>query len=229
MLSKMNFSNLMNDEDVEVKRVHSDDELEAAAQLILFNLSSTNSTEEIECPSSPQEDSDDVSNLKSDDELQTDNSSLEIFHSNKRKRDSYDKDCVGDSINSDSNSPPKKPRRKRPCVFTDITHLLTLPQKEAARILGISESMLCKRFKEQTQRKWPYRYLRKVERQMALKRKSKKLSAEDLKRLEHLESERNKCLASVQIRLRPATFAAYSDGGKTEYLDNSADSDSETL
>jgi len=221
----MNFSTLMNDEDIEiVKRVHSDQELEAAAQLILFNLSSSNSAEEFECPSSPQDDSDDVSNLKSDDELLNDNSS-EL--SNKRKRDADEKDF--DSSNSDTNSPPKKARRKRPCVFTDITHLLTLPQKEAARILGISESMLCKRFKEQTQRKWPYRYLRKVERQMSLKRKSKKLSAEDSKRLEHLESERNKCLASVQIRLRPATFAAYSDGGKAEYLDHSADSDSETL
>jgi hypothetical protein len=36
---------------------------------------------------------------------------------------------------------------------------LTLPQKEAAAKLGISESMLCKRFKECTRRKWPYRYV----------------------------------------------------------------------
>jgi len=220
----MNFSNLMNDEDVDVKKMHSEQELEAAAQLILFTLSITNyPAEEIDCcPSSPQEDSDDVSNQKSDDELLNDNSSFEI--SLKRKREPEDKD-----LESVSDSQAKKTKRKRPCVFTDITHLLTLPQKEAARILGISESMLCKRFKEQTQRKWPYRYLRKVERQMALKRKSKKLSAEDAKRLEVLESERNKCLASVQIRLRPATFAAYSDGGKAEFLENSGDSDSETL
>ena len=102
-------------------------------------------------------------------------------------------------------------------MFTDITHLLTLPQKEAARILGISESMLCKRFKEQTQRKWPYRYLRKVERQMALKRKSKKLSVEDIQRLEQLEIERTKCLASVQIRLRPPSM----EGGKADYSDDS--------
>jgi hypothetical protein len=39
---------------------------------------------------------------------------------------------------------------------------LTLPQKEAAAKLGISESMLCKRFKECTRRKWPYRYVRLV-------------------------------------------------------------------
>ena len=45
------------------------------------------------------------------------------------------------------------------CNYIDITDLLTLPQKEAARRLGISESMLCKRFKECTRRKWPYRYV----------------------------------------------------------------------
>lgn len=44
--------------------------------------------------------------------------------------------------------------------YIDITDLLTLPQKEAAKKLGISESMLCKRFKECTRRKWPYRYVR---------------------------------------------------------------------
>jgi hypothetical protein len=43
--------------------------------------------------------------------------------------------------------------------YIDITDLLVLPQKEAARRLGISESMLCKRFKECTRRKWPYRYV----------------------------------------------------------------------
>jgi hypothetical protein len=44
-------------------------------------------------------------------------------------------------------------------IFVDITDLLALPQKEAATKLGISESMLCKRFKECTRRKWPYRYV----------------------------------------------------------------------
>ena len=43
--------------------------------------------------------------------------------------------------------------------YIDITDLLILPQKEAAKRLGISESMLCKRFKECTKRKWPYRYV----------------------------------------------------------------------
>jgi len=218
----MNFSNLINDEDVEVKKEHTDQELEAAAQLILFTRSNLFANEDIEYPNSPS-DSDDIFHFKSDDEGNSDNS-FEVSHKRKREESSSENSNGADP----TLSTPKKARRKRPCVFTDITHLLTLPQKEAARILGISESMLCKRFKEQTQRKWPYRYLRKVERQMALKRKSKKLSPEDLKRLDHLESERNKCLASVQIRLRPATFAAYADG-KGEFVEDASESDSETL
>ena len=111
--------------------------------------------------------------------------------------------------------------------MTDITHLLTLPQKEAAKILGISESMLCKRFKEQTQRKWPYRYLRKVERQISLKKKSKKLSVEDIKRLETLSKEREKCLSSVQIRLRPTN--SDSKYNNDQFTSESFDSESDEL
>ncbi len=40
--------------------------------------------------------------------------------------------------------------------------MLKLPQKTAAAVLGISESMLCKRFKEFTRRKWPYRQMQKL-------------------------------------------------------------------
>jgi len=114
--------------------------------------------------------------------------------------------------------------------LTDITHLLTLPQKEAAKILGISESMLCKRFKEQTQRKWPYRYLRKVERQISLKQKSKKLSLEDIKKLELLANEREKCLSSVQIRLRPNNGSSSDSKFISEQITSeSFDSDSDEL
>lgn len=51
----------------------------------------------------------------------------------------------------------------------DITSLLGLPQRQAAQVIGISESMLCKRYKEQTMRKWPYRYLGKIEKRIAAK------------------------------------------------------------
>lgn len=55
--------------------------------------------------------------------------------------------------------PRKRARGEFDSNYVDITPLLVLPQKEAASRLGISESMLCKRFKECTRRKWPYRYV----------------------------------------------------------------------
>ena len=171
-------------------------ELEVAAQLTLFNLAIQESISQ--------------------------NSFEEEISSPQRIEESDEHKSCDDDNASESNSQKKK-NRKRPCVLTDITHLLTLPQKEAAKILGISESMLCKRFKEQTQRKWPYRYLRKVERQISLKQKSKKLSMEDVKRLDILSQEREKCLASVQIRLRPTT----PDSKSNELASESYDSDSE--
>lgn len=83
--------------------------------------------------------------------------------SNKRKRST--------SLSSSNGSSKKRSRGDGDPSFVDITALLVhpqlnliltlevLPQKEAAVRLGISESMLCKRFKECTQRKWPYRYV----------------------------------------------------------------------
>ena len=55
---------------------------------------------------------------------------------------------------------------KKDHLLTDITHLLTLPQKIAAAKLGINETILCKRFRQATNRKWPYRYLSKLEREI---------------------------------------------------------------
>lgn len=220
-LSKMSFNNLCNNNykqsiqqpDVPINYInkkrrldHSIQELEAAAQLILFNFSFENKDslfvrrEEISeiAPSSP------ISSIDESDENRDDEFNLESPNSQKKKN------------------------RKRPCVLTDITHLLTLPQKEAAKLLGISESMLCKRFKEQTQRKWPYRYLRKVERQIALKQKSKKLSMEDMKKLDLLSKEREKCLSSVQIRLRPNN-SSESKFSNEQITSESFDSDSDEL
>jgi len=190
---------------------HSMQELEAAAQLILFNF-----TEAIRNPSTQQQQSfipkEEISEIAPSSPISSIDDSDDSLH----------------EINNNPNVVPKKKNRKRPCVLTDITHLLTLPQKEAAKILGISESMLCKRFKEQTQRKWPYRYLRKVERQISLKQKSKKLSMEDVKKLEHLSREREKCLSSVQIRLRPcgSSDSKYSN---EQITSESYDSDSDEL
>ena len=43
----------------------------------------------------------------------------------------------------------------------EITSLLVYPQKKAAKFLQISESMMCKRWKEATNRKWPFRSIQK--------------------------------------------------------------------
>jgi hypothetical protein len=47
-------------------------------------------------------------------------------------------------------------------IIVDISQLLQLPQATAAALMGVSESLLCKRFKEATWRKWPYREMQKL-------------------------------------------------------------------
>jgi len=221
--NKMSFNNLCNNQNVPIfnnkkRRIeHSIQELEAAAQLILFNFSFGGIQEPIQ--KKPTLLKEEISEIAPCSPL----SSIDESDENR------DDDSHQENINN-PNVQPKKKNRKRPCVLTDITHLLTLPQKEAAKILGISESMLCKRFKEQTQRKWPYRYLRKVERQISLKQKSKKLSFEDIKKLENLSKEREKCLSSVQIRLRPNNGGSSDSKYSSEQLTSeSYDSDSDEL
>eukprot|EP01087_Luapelamoeba_hula_P015186 TRINITY_DN4505_c0_g1_i4.p1 TRINITY_DN4505_c0_g1~~TRINITY_DN4505_c0_g1_i4.p1 ORF type:complete len:665 (+),score=93.47 TRINITY_DN4505_c0_g1_i4:14-2008(+) len=90
------------------------------------------------------------------------------------------------------------------CNYIDITDLLTLPQKEAARRLGISESMLCKRFKECTRRKWPYRYLRKIDKvinMLNLHKTDGIMARDDQDKLGRLNKEREECLRPVKIRI----------------------------
>jgi len=87
--------------------------------------------------------------------------------------------------------------------YVDISEYLTLPQKEAASKLGISESMLCKRFKECTRRKWPYRYIRKIDKiiNMLSVKDGTPLTPEDKKKLEKLMKEREERLQPVKIRI----------------------------
>ena len=63
-------------------------------------------------------------------------------------------------------SPSSVKKKNSSKVMTDVTPYLSLPQKIAAVKLGITESLLSKKFKEATNRKWPYRYLKKLEREM---------------------------------------------------------------
>jgi len=95
-------------------------------------------------------------------------------------------------------------RGESDCNYVDITSLLVLPQKEAATRLGISESMLCKRFKECTRRKWPYRYLRKIDkmiRVLTLNKKGDVIPKEDQEKIQRLKREREECLITVKIRV----------------------------
>jgi len=100
--------------------------------------------------------------------------------------------------------PKKRSRGESDCNYVDITSLLVLPQKEAATRLGISESMLCKRFKECTRRKWPYRYLRKIDkmiRVLTLNKKGDAIPKEDQEKVQRLKREREECLYPVKIRI----------------------------
>jgi len=113
---------------------------------------------------------------------------------NKRKRSCF----------SGHGRPRKRARGESDCNYVDITTLLVLPQKEAATRLGISESMLCKRFKECTRRKWPYRYLRKIDkmiRVLTLNKKTDAIPREDQEKIQRLKREREECLHPVKIRI----------------------------
>lgn len=123
--------------------------------------------------------------------------------------------------------------------LSDITSLLSLPQKEAAQRLGISESMLCKRFKECTRRKWPFRFLRKIEKMISSLETQKDvepLSAEDQDRLEDLLRQKVECLAPVKIRITkspspvPCSRATLNDSDLTlaAHDDDSDSDDSDT-
>eukprot|EP01091_Cochliopodium_minus_P010655 TRINITY_DN2869_c0_g1_i2.p1 TRINITY_DN2869_c0_g1~~TRINITY_DN2869_c0_g1_i2.p1 ORF type:complete len:245 (-),score=86.81 TRINITY_DN2869_c0_g1_i2:218-952(-) len=79
-------------------------------------------------------------------------------------------------------------------LMTDITSLLTLTQKAAAAKLDMSESMLCKKFKESVNKKWPYRQIRKVEREIAI--------TENNEELEKLIQLRNEYIRPVSIYVR---------------------------
>jgi len=65
--------------------------------------------------------------------------------------------------------------------------------------------MLCKRFKECTRRKWPYRYLRKIDKIISMLELQKKegmpIPNEDEAKLKKLTQERIECLKPVRIRI----------------------------
>ena len=64
----------------------------------------------------------------------------------------------------------------------------------AANKLDVSESMLCKRFKEITNRKWPYRFVAKLEKEIEI--------CKEEKVREELIKQKNILLVPVSIRVR---------------------------
>eukprot|EP01121_Diplochlamys_sp_Union-15-3_P007537 TRINITY_DN1922_c0_g2_i1.p1 TRINITY_DN1922_c0_g2~~TRINITY_DN1922_c0_g2_i1.p1 ORF type:complete len:517 (-),score=66.52 TRINITY_DN1922_c0_g2_i1:103-1653(-) len=112
---------------------------------------------------------------------------------------------VDDSLRSrPSMNKRLKQHRSSDLQYVDITSLLDLPQKEAAAKLNISESMLCKRFKECTKRKWPYRYLRKIDKtiqSLKAQKESGTITPDDALKLEKFISEREACLRPIKIRI----------------------------
>jgi len=63
--------------------------------------------------------------------------------------------------------------------------------------------MLCKRFKETTQRKWPYRYVTKIEKVMQLLEKENygDVSRDKTEKLNKLKQEHETCLLPVKLRI----------------------------
>jgi len=64
--------------------------------------------------------------------------------------------------------------------------------------------MLCKRFKECTRRKWPYRYLRKIDKMLQMfspKGEYSFAGSEDQEKIQRLKKEREECLQPVKIRI----------------------------
>ena len=87
----------------------------------------------------------------------------------------------------------EKIEKKRIKVLTNITPYLALPQKIAAAKLGVTVSLLGRKFKEATERKWPFRYLHKLDSEM-----KETKSAREYERLSKIKKE---LLAPLSIYL----------------------------
>lgn len=140
-----------------------------------------------------------------------------LFHSDyvqlrpKRKKQTDDEEYVDHSQSNIVSPQPMRSNKRSKAMnespdsqYVDITNLLPLPQKEAATILGISESMLCKRFKESTKRKWPFRFLKKIEKTIKSLEQSRRqgtISQQDQLKLDDLLTKKSECLSPVRIRI----------------------------
>jgi len=89
--------------------------------------------------------------------------------------------------------------------------------------------MLCKRFKECTRRKWPYRYLRKIDkmiRVLTLNKKEDVLPTGDQEKVQRLKKEKEECMRPVKIRITGSDkLESLNTIDITEYEDNDNDND----
>lgn len=90
--------------------------------------------------------------------------------------------------------------------FFDITHLLTLPQADAAKAVRLSKPTFCKRWKEAvgSERKWPHRYILKIDREIRQLKSQQKRSGSNKEiedRLAVLTQKRKVALTPTSIRL----------------------------
>ena len=83
--------------------------------------------------------------------------------------------------------------------WVDITPLLVFPQKKAAKMLAISESMMCKKWKEATDRKWPFRAVQKYNK--LIKQLKKEDESKNAQQIEELFLKKKQVLLPVSISL----------------------------
>lgn len=94
---------------------------------------------------------------------------------------------------------PKKAKRSLDRTV-DITHLLSLPQREAAERLGIQHVTFLRRFRKATGgRRWPFRRLRGIEGK--INKLFDSAGPRDQSEIEKLERERRELLSPVSICL----------------------------
>ncbi|KAL6071284.1 RWP-RK domain-containing protein [Balamuthia mandrillaris] len=180
-------------------------------------------------PPSPSSSSSSSSSFTSSSSWTSETPYQQPLQQNNTNSSSFSKAPTQDSTNNSNNNCLSGTKRKQPermsaeINYIDITDLLTLPQKEAARRLGISESMLCKRFKECTRRKWPYRYLRKIDKiigMLKLHSADGLVLDEDKEKLSRLRKEREDCLRPVRIRITSLDRLPAPMKHRTECLDH---------
>ena len=100
-----------------------------------------------------------------------------------------------------------KKRQKNFTIIVDITNLLMFPQKIAAKILCISESMLCKIFKSQTDnKKWPYRKTQCILNKILNLKNDTTNIQKNMTEIHKLEKSVEECLQPITLELASTSF-----------------------